>query len=67
LQQSGEVLLVGRRLAVHPQHHLIATSTVDKLLDYILNTPEDPQRSYACVQQRYSMIEKNFKVMGSLQ
>ena len=44
----------------------IATSTVDRLLDYILHTPEDPLRSYACVEQRYALIEKNLKLMGSL-
>jgi len=36
------------------------------LLDYVLRTPEDPLRAYACVQQRYSLIEKNLKLMGSL-
>jgi hypothetical protein len=45
----------------------VATSTVNKLLDYVLHTPEDLLRSYACVQQRYALIEKNLKIMGSLQ
>jgi 4-O-beta-D-mannosyl-D-glucose phosphorylase len=45
----------------------VATTTVNKLLDYVLHTPEDPLRSYACVQQRYALIEKNLKIMGSLQ
>jgi len=45
----------------------VATSTVDKLLDYVLHTPEDPLRSYACVEQRYALIAKNLKMMGSLQ
>jgi len=45
----------------------VATSTVNKLLDYVLHTPEDPLRSYACVQQRYVLIEKNLQTMGSLQ
>jgi 4-O-beta-D-mannosyl-D-glucose phosphorylase len=44
----------------------VATSTVDRLLDYVLHTPEDPLRSYACVEQRYSLIEKNLRIMGSL-
>ena len=30
----------------------VATSTVDQLLDYVLNTPEDGMRSSLCVQQR---------------
>ncbi len=43
----------------------VATSTVDRLLDYVLHTPEDPLRSYACVEQRYALIEKNLKIMGA--
>ena len=45
----------------------VATSTVNRLLDYVLHTPEDPLRSYACVEQRYALIAKNVKLMGSLQ
>lgn len=41
----------------------VATSTVDKLLDYVLNTPEDGLRSAASVQQRVELIEKNLKLM----
>lgn len=41
----------------------VATTTVDKLLDYCLNTPEDPLRSYACVQQRIQLIERNLKLL----
>ena len=45
----------------------VATSTIARLLDYVLHTPEDPLRSYACVAQRYALIEKNLEIMGSLQ
>ena len=45
----------------------VATSTIARLLDYVLHTPEDPLRSYACVEQRYALIEKNLEIMGSLQ
>lgn len=41
----------------------VATSTVDRLLDYVLHTPEDGLRSSASVQQRITLIEKNMKVM----
>ena len=41
----------------------VATSTVDRLLDYVLHTPEDGLRSAASVQQRIALIEKNMKVM----
>lgn len=37
----------------------VATSTVDKLLDYVLNTPEDGMRSKTCVEQRCRLIAKN--------
>jgi 4-O-beta-D-mannosyl-D-glucose phosphorylase len=42
----------------------VARTTVDKLLDYVKNTPEDPYRTYACVQQRIELIRRNRKVLG---
>jgi 4-O-beta-D-mannosyl-D-glucose phosphorylase len=44
----------------------VATTTVEKMLDYVMNTPRDPLRSYACVQQRRSLIEKNLDIMDSM-
>mgnify|MGYP000929581940 CR=1 FL=1 len=41
----------------------VATTTIDKMLDYVINTPEDPLRSYACVQQRIELISKNLEFM----
>ncbi|MEK3903168.1 MULTISPECIES: glycoside hydrolase family 130 protein [unclassified Paenibacillus] len=40
----------------------VAATTVDQLLDYVMNTPEDPLRSYACVQQRIALIDRNLRV-----
>ena len=37
----------------------VATSSVERLLDYAVNTPPDGMRSYACVQQRLALIERN--------
>ncbi|MBN2313061.1 MAG: glycosidase [Sedimentisphaerales bacterium] len=37
----------------------VATSTVDRLLDYVLNTPPDGLRSSRCVEQRCDLIKKN--------
>ena len=37
----------------------VATSTVEKLLDYVTNTPEDGMRSKICVEQRCRLIDKN--------
>jgi 4-O-beta-D-mannosyl-D-glucose phosphorylase len=37
----------------------LATTTLDRLLDYCFNTPPDALRSAACVQQRIELIRKN--------
>jgi 4-O-beta-D-mannosyl-D-glucose phosphorylase len=37
----------------------VATTTIDRLLDYVTNTPPDGQRSRKCVEQRCELIEKN--------
>lgn len=44
----------------------VATSSVERLLDYVKNTPADPLRSRACVEQRYALIEKNLAVLHAL-
>jgi 4-O-beta-D-mannosyl-D-glucose phosphorylase len=41
----------------------VATTTVERLVDYCRNTPRDPLRSAACVAQRVALIEKNLKLM----
>ena len=41
----------------------VATSTVDRLLDYVFNTPPDALRSAACVEQRNKLISKNLELM----
>ncbi|HET8824150.1 MAG TPA: glycosidase [Terriglobales bacterium] len=43
----------------------VATSTVDKLLDYVMNTPEDPLLSHKCVEQRYALIKNNLEILGT--
>jgi len=42
----------------------VATTTVDKLIDYVFNTPEDPLRSVLCVEQRCDMIRKNLEILS---
>src|SRR5512139_3020020 len=37
----------------------VATSSVDRLLDYVINTPEDGLRSALSVQQRLDLIRRN--------
>jgi 4-O-beta-D-mannosyl-D-glucose phosphorylase len=41
--------------------HVIST-TIDKLLDYAFNTPENTLRSAACVIQRNELIKKNLEI-----
>lgn len=37
----------------------VATTTVEKLVNYVFNTPEDPLRSLPCAEQRRELIRKN--------
>jgi len=37
----------------------VATSTIERLLDYVKNTPSDPLTSRGCVDQRMELMEKN--------
>lgn len=37
----------------------VATTTIDKLIDYVFHTPSDPLRSVDCVKQRIALIRKN--------
>lgn len=37
----------------------VATTSVERLVDYCKNTPRDPLRSAACVQQRIALIRRN--------
>ncbi len=39
----------------------VATTTVDKLKDYVFNTPADPLRSVDCVKQRCELISRNLE------
>lgn len=42
----------------------VATTTIDKLKDYVFNTPSDPLRSVKCVEQRCDFIRKNLEFMN---
>lgn len=41
----------------------VATTTVEKLMDYTFNTPSDPLRSVDCVKQRCELIRKNLELL----
>lgn len=43
----------------------VATTTVDKLCDYVFNTPTDPLRSVFCVEQRISLINQNREFLNN--
>ena len=42
----------------------VAVTTIDKLLDYVFNTPSDPLRSVECVAQRCDLIKKNLEFLS---
>jgi 4-O-beta-D-mannosyl-D-glucose phosphorylase len=56
LKPNGEVLIYygSSDTRMH-----VATSTLDRMLDYVTNTPRDGYRSLACVQERIALIDRN--------
>ncbi len=60
VRDHGEVLIY---YASSDTRCHVATTSVERLVDYVTNTPADPLRSYACVQQRIALIDKNLKLM----
>ena len=42
----------------------VATTTIDRLIDYVFNTPKDPGRSVECVAQRCDLIKRNLELLG---
>ena len=42
----------------------VATTSIDKLEDYLFNTPEDALRSPDCVKQRCDLIARNLELLG---
>lgn len=43
----------------------VAVTNIDKLTDYVFNTPEDPYRSVECVAQRCDLIKKNLEFLNT--
>ena len=60
VRENGEVYIyyASADTRVH-----VASTTVEKLMDYTFNTPSDPLRSVDCVKQRYELISKNLEYM----
>lgn len=41
----------------------VATTTIQKLKDYMLNTPEDPGRTELCAKQRTHLADRNMEII----
>jgi 4-O-beta-D-mannosyl-D-glucose phosphorylase len=60
VQRGDEVLIY---YGASDTRTYVASTTVERLLDYVLNTPPDPLRSAACVSQRIALIDKNQRLL----
>lgn len=60
VRENGEVYIyyASSDTRVH-----VASTTIEKLMDYTFNTPSDPLRSVDCVKQRYELISRNLEYM----
>jgi 4-O-beta-D-mannosyl-D-glucose phosphorylase len=60
VKPTGEVCLyyASSESRVH-----VATTSVERLLDYVTHTPPDPQHSGASVAQRTALVERNLKLL----
>lgn len=59
--EKGEVFLY---YASSDTRMHVATTTVDRLSDYVFNTPSDPGRSVLCVAQRCDLIRNNLELLA---
>ena len=64
LRDDGEILIY---YASSDTRTHVATTSVERLLDYVVNTPEDALRTAACVQQRNELIDRNLKLLARVQ
>ena len=44
----------------------VATTTIDRLIDYVFHTPADPLRSAECVAQRCDLIRRNMEFLTGI-
>lgn len=59
-RESGEMFIY---YASSDTRMHVATTTIAKMLDYVMHTPEDGLRSAACVAQRTALIERNLQLL----
>ncbi len=60
-RENGEVYLY---YASSDTRLHVATTTVDRLIDYVFHTPSDPLRSADCVAQRCGLIRQNLEFLS---
>lgn len=60
-RENGEVYLY---YASSDTRMHVASTTIDKLIDYVFQTPTDPLRTKECVRQRYELIYKNLEYLS---
>lgn len=60
VRENGDLYLY---YAVSDTRLYVATSTLDRLTDYVFNTPSDPGRSRDCVAQRVALIDRNLQLL----
>jgi 4-O-beta-D-mannosyl-D-glucose phosphorylase len=60
LKENGNVLIY---YASSDTRMHVAVSSLEKLIDYVMNTPEDAGRTEKCAAQRDKMITKNLEIM----
>lgn len=59
-KENGEVMIY---YASSDTRMHVAVTTIDKLIDYVFNTPKDPLRSAECVAQRCELIKRNLEYL----
>lgn len=59
-EESGEVYIY---YASSDTRLHVASTTIDRLLDYVVNTPEDGLRSRASVETRHKLIARNLELL----
>ena len=60
VRENGQVLIY---YASSDTRMHVAETSLDRLVDYVFHTPEDPGRSADCVRQRVDMIRQNRKLL----
>lgn len=60
-KENGEVYIY---YAASDTRMHVAVTTIDRLIDYVFNTPKDPLRSVECVAQRCDLIQKNLEFLS---